>query len=273
MTYTLVLAVICGLEVVYEYRFHQNLFDTWSAKVFRGPFELVRDGGSGSALDVQGRRWVQGPAVSGLELVTMLSMALPIAVLGIIKSKGRGQYILYGLATGTLMYAMLATDRKSALVAPVAVFLTLAYFRRRRAAVASAAGASDRGRCRNRLTGRCPHRSPAVHLAERRQGGDRELSDRQLRCCPTGPVDPLAARSGPRNLCASNRPNRRLRDHLAIGRDRRAGPGHVSADPVLADSLRSKDCLRRRLEVVAARASGAWRRASASLSFRPSTAC
>ena len=132
MTYTLVLAVIVGLGVIYEYRFHQNLFNTLSRSLFRGPFSLVSgDPENASLLDVQGRRWVQGPAISGLELVTMLSLALPIGVLGILKAKTRGQYLLYGLAVGILLYAMLATDRKSALIAPAAVFVTIAYFRRR----------------------------------------------------------------------------------------------------------------------------------------------
>lgn len=132
MTYTLVLAVIVGLGVIYEYRFHQNLFNTLSSAVFKAPFTLVSgDPTNASVFDVQGRRWVQGPAISGLELVTMLSIALPIAVLGILKSKTRRQYVLYSLAVAVLVYAMLATDRKSALVAPAAGFLTLAYFRRR----------------------------------------------------------------------------------------------------------------------------------------------
>ena len=132
MTYSLVLAVIVGLGVIYEYRFHQNLFNTLSRSLFRGPFSLVSgDPENASLLDVQGRRWVQGPAISGLELVTMLSLALPIGVLGILKAKTRAQYLRYGLAIAILLYAMLATDRKSALIAPAAVFLTIAYFRRR----------------------------------------------------------------------------------------------------------------------------------------------
>jgi hypothetical protein len=132
MKYSLVLAVIAGLGVIFEYRFHQNLFNTLAKDLFRGPFKFVTgDPANASNLDVQGRRWVEGPAVSGLEVVTMLSLVLPVAVLGILKSTTRKQYILYGLSTVVLLYAMLATDRKSALVAPAAIFLTLAYFRRR----------------------------------------------------------------------------------------------------------------------------------------------
>ena len=59
----------------------------------------------------------------------MLSMALPIALVGLCNPSWRGR-ILYGLAACALLAATFATFRKSALLAPVAVILTLAYFRR-----------------------------------------------------------------------------------------------------------------------------------------------
>lgn len=130
LTFTLVLAVIVSLGTIYEYRWHQNLFVTLSSKIFIGPFTLV-GGDTATSVDSLGRRWVEGPSAYGVELVAMLATALPIAVLGILKSKTRRQHLLYGLAVVALLYGMVATDRKSALVAPGAVFLTLAYFRRR----------------------------------------------------------------------------------------------------------------------------------------------
>jgi hypothetical protein len=130
LTFTLVLAVIVSLGTIYEYRWHQNLFVILSNKIFIGPFTLV-GGDTATSVDSLGRRWVEGPSAYGVELVAMLAMALPIAVLGILKSKTRRQHIIYGLAVVALLYGMVATDRKSALVAPGAVFLTLAYFRRK----------------------------------------------------------------------------------------------------------------------------------------------
>ena len=56
---------------------------------------------------------------------------MPIALVGIIGSPTRRRRILYGLAIVVLLAAMFATQRKSALLAPVAVIATLAYFRRR----------------------------------------------------------------------------------------------------------------------------------------------
>ncbi len=130
MTYTLVLAVIVAVEVIYEYHTHQDLFITLATRLFAGPFKVVGADPT-LGLDSQGRLWVQGPSAYGVELITMLSLALPIAALGFLKPKTRWHQILNGLAMVVLLYAMLATGRKSALVIPVAVFLTIAYFRRR----------------------------------------------------------------------------------------------------------------------------------------------
>ena len=131
MTYSLVLAVIVGLEVIYEYHTHQDLFVSLASKVFTGPFEIVNNSTTTSIFDSQGRAWVEGPAAYGVELVTMLSIVMPMGVLGALRSKTRIGRIRYSLAVLVLLYAMLATDRKTALLAPAVVFLTLAYFRRR----------------------------------------------------------------------------------------------------------------------------------------------
>jgi hypothetical protein len=131
MTYTLVLAVICGIGVVVEFRLGINVFNVVSAQVLpAGLFHFVADG-SGKAVDSLGRPWVVGPAGFGVETVGMMTMALPIAVVGLLGSSTRKRRILYGLAIVVLVAAIFATQRKSALLAPVFVMLTLAYYRRR----------------------------------------------------------------------------------------------------------------------------------------------
>jgi uncharacterized membrane protein len=129
MNYTLVLAVLCGIEVIYEYHFKENLFLIWGQRLIHSPFELVS--GSGPALDSLGRSWVDGPTGYGVELVAMMAMVLPIPILGILGTKSRGRQLLYSLAIVVLVSAIFATQRKSALVLPVGVILVLAYFRRR----------------------------------------------------------------------------------------------------------------------------------------------
>jgi hypothetical protein len=131
LNYTLALSVIAALGAIYDYRFHNNLFTSFATSVFKGPFTVVAPPPGASLLDSLGRRWVSGPAVYGVELDLMLSIALPIAILGSFRAKTRGRKILYGLAIAVLFAGMFATARKSALVIPVGVILTLAYFRRR----------------------------------------------------------------------------------------------------------------------------------------------
>jgi hypothetical protein len=130
LTYTLVLAVVVGFEIVLEYRLKQNFFNVWSQKLMPPIFKYVGDG-NGDGLDSLGRPWVVGPAAFGVEAIGMLAMTLPIAVLGLLNSSTRRRRVLYGLAIIILFAGMFATQRKSALLAPGAVILTLAYYRRR----------------------------------------------------------------------------------------------------------------------------------------------
>ena len=130
MTYTLGLAVVVALGMVWEYRMKQNLFWDLSDMLLPGVFgvEGTLDGG---VVDHIGRRVVRGPAEVPLEAVAMMTLALPIAVVGILQTRRWSHRVLYAIAVCALVAATLATYRKSALIAPVAVMMTLAYFRRR----------------------------------------------------------------------------------------------------------------------------------------------
>jgi hypothetical protein len=130
MTYTLALAVVVAAGMIVEYRTKQNLFWTLTAKFLPGGFSLNTSGGSATA-DYIGRRLVRGPAEVPLEAVAMLTMALPIGIVRILESRAWRQRITYSLITGLLVAATFSTYRKSGFIAPVAVVLTLAYFRRR----------------------------------------------------------------------------------------------------------------------------------------------
>lgn len=129
MTLTLVLAVVCGLGILWEYRLGSNLFYTWSARLLPGFFEVAEV--NTMAIDEVGRRSVIGSADLSLEAVAMLSLALPIALVRLMQPGRAGARLLYGLAVCVLLGAMVATYRKSALLAPLTVCLVLAYFRRR----------------------------------------------------------------------------------------------------------------------------------------------
>jgi hypothetical protein len=129
LKYTLILAVLCAVGTIWEYRFHYNVFYAWSDKLLPGIFTVGQ--AESSAVDEIGRRIVLGPGEISLEAAAMMSMGLPIALVGIMHSaRWRGR-LLYGLAASILLAGAISTYRKTALVAPVGVILTLAYFRRR----------------------------------------------------------------------------------------------------------------------------------------------
>ncbi|HWC25820.1 MAG TPA: hypothetical protein VG474_04480 [Solirubrobacteraceae bacterium] len=129
LKYTLALAVVCALGMIWEYRFKYNIFYAWSDQLLPGIFEV--GSAESEAVDDMGRRIVRGPAQIPLEAVAMMAMALPVALVGLIRSSRAGPRLLYALATALLLAATVSTYRKSAFVAPISVVLTLAYFRRR----------------------------------------------------------------------------------------------------------------------------------------------
>jgi hypothetical protein len=129
MKYTLVLAVLTAIGTIWEYRFHYNVFYDLSDKILPGFFQVGHV--NSYEVDDIGRAMIRGPAEHPLETVGMLSMAFPIALVGIIHSKERRDRILYCLAACILLAGAIATYRKSALLAPVSVAVTIAFFRRR----------------------------------------------------------------------------------------------------------------------------------------------
>ena len=122
--------MLCALGTIWEYRFHYNVF---YALVGQAAARASSRSGTteSSAVDEIGRRIVIGPGEISLEAAAMLSMGLPIALVGIMSSaRWRGR-LLYGLAASILMAGAISTYRKTALIAPVSAILTLAYYRRR----------------------------------------------------------------------------------------------------------------------------------------------
>lgn len=122
------LALVAAAEIIYEYHFQTNLFSSVFVLLPR-PFEFVA-AGTGPTVDSLGRSWIVGPTDYGVEAVVMLSMVLPVAVIGMLEARTRWRQSLYGLAIAILVIAIFATERKSALVGPAVVMMVLAYYRR-----------------------------------------------------------------------------------------------------------------------------------------------
>jgi hypothetical protein len=129
MKYSLVLATIASIGIIYESRTHSNIFYSITGKVLPGAFEIqsANDG----VLDSIGRAEIKGATEVGVEAASVLSMAMPIALVFLMQAKERREKILYALAALIIVAGTFATGRKSALVAPVSVGFALAYFRRR----------------------------------------------------------------------------------------------------------------------------------------------
>jgi hypothetical protein len=129
LKYILVLAVICALGMIWEYRFQYNPFYDLSHRLLSSGFQVGAP--KTGYVDELGRQSVHGPATHGLEAVAMVSMALAIALVGLLQAKRWAPRIGYWVATGLLLAAVLTTYRKSAVLAPISVVVTLACFRPR----------------------------------------------------------------------------------------------------------------------------------------------
>jgi O-antigen ligase len=129
LTLFVALACICAFGVVWEYQFGTDYFYRLSSDFLPGFFHVAAIDTTG--FDEIGRPAVIGPADLSLELVAMLAMALPVALVRLMDTRRTRGRILYGLAVCLILAGMIATYRKSALVAPVAICLILVYFRRR----------------------------------------------------------------------------------------------------------------------------------------------
>jgi hypothetical protein len=117
------LAVVTSLAAIAEYRLHYNVFYTLWSKVL--PVSLPPDFG---ARDNIGRLTVVGPTSQPLELAALIAMAFPFAVIGLINAPNGRRRAVYALAAAVLVAGGLATERKTAVVAPlVGLAVLLAY--------------------------------------------------------------------------------------------------------------------------------------------------
>lgn len=123
LKYLLGLAVVCGIGVLVEYRLQYNVFYDLSGQLFTGIFVMHAPAVGG--VDELGRVVVLGPTAVGLEVAAMLTMALPIALIGVMQSPRRRDQILYGLAACIVLAAGFATYKKTAIVTPAIIFITM----------------------------------------------------------------------------------------------------------------------------------------------------
>ncbi len=122
-----VLASVAAIGTIYEYRTDTNVFYDLADTLFGG-FASVEPPPS-PTLDSRAETF--GPTQHGLAIATMLTLALPFAVIGLTSARVRARKILYGFAVALIFAGAVCTQRKTSIIAPAAAVLVLAAYRPR----------------------------------------------------------------------------------------------------------------------------------------------
>jgi hypothetical protein len=131
-TYLIGLATVMAIGMLVERHTGYNVFYNWSAVLLKpiasvAPSPTVIHPAFGS----DGRVTVVGPTLHGLAATTMLVVVMPFALVRVFEATSRRMWWLNALAFTLMLVAAAATDRKTALIVPVAVVIYLACYRPR----------------------------------------------------------------------------------------------------------------------------------------------
>jgi len=119
------LASITAIGLIVEYRTGFNPFYKWGEKIVPG----VSPPPDFGAYDSIGRKTIVGPDGHPLAAAMSLAMVLPFAVMGVFRAERTKQRVFYGLAAALLLGGAVATQRKTALIVPVAALVVVAAYR------------------------------------------------------------------------------------------------------------------------------------------------
>jgi hypothetical protein len=131
-TWLIILGTITAAGMIVERQTGYNVFYNWS-RILLKPIAIVPSSptvlnyGFGS----DGRVSVLGPMQHPLAATVLLVMTSPFAIVRALDAGKRGMRIRYGLAGVLMLMAAMATDRKSAFVVPVVMFIYLICYRPR----------------------------------------------------------------------------------------------------------------------------------------------
>jgi hypothetical protein len=131
-TYLIGLATLTAIGMLVERHMGFNAFYNWSgsilrpiAKVAPSPTNIHPEPGT------DGRVQVFGPTLNGLAAATMLVMVMPFALARLLDARSRRSWCLNAAAVALIVAGGAATDKKTAVLVPVAVFLYIAVYRPR----------------------------------------------------------------------------------------------------------------------------------------------
>jgi hypothetical protein len=131
-SYLLGLATMMAFGMIIERQTGYNIFYNWSsailspiAHVAPSPTNIHPEFGS------DGRVTVVGPTIHGLAATTMLVVVMPFALVRMFDAKTLRRRALYAFLFTLMFVAAAATQRKTALLVPVAIIVYLAFYRPR----------------------------------------------------------------------------------------------------------------------------------------------
>lgn len=129
---TVWLASLCALGVIVERRTGFNVFYEVSRTILH-PIATVAATPTMIHPDPTkfDRPQIVGPTEHGLAVTTMLSMALPFAIVGLMDARNLTRKAAYAAAATLILAAALSTERKTGVVVPAVVLLFLAIYRTR----------------------------------------------------------------------------------------------------------------------------------------------
>lgn len=129
-TYLIGLATVMAFGMVVERQTGYNAFYSWAgtllkpiADVASSPTNIHPEMGS------DGRVAVFGPTLHGLAATTMLIVVMPFALVRVLEARSRRQWWLNAIAFALMLVAAASTDRKTALLVPIAVVVYLTLYR------------------------------------------------------------------------------------------------------------------------------------------------
>ena len=129
VTFAIGLACITAIGTIIEYRTGLNVFFEWGAKIL-GPVGLHIDPKPPD--DPFGRRSITGPTQHGLVVALMLTFAFSLCLTRLVEPTQRRRWLV-AIAAVVILAGAFATQRKSALVVPVAVVAAMVVMRPREA--------------------------------------------------------------------------------------------------------------------------------------------
>jgi hypothetical protein len=131
-SYLIGLSSVMAIGMLIERHTGYNAFYEWSGAILK-PIATVAHSPTNIHPEVgtDGRVNVFGPTQHGLAATTMLVVVMPFALVRVLHATSRKTWWLNAIAFGLIIAAGAATDRKTALLVPVAVVIYVACYRPR----------------------------------------------------------------------------------------------------------------------------------------------